>query len=158
MNFFQTLLRPDFEEEPDKALVARAANLVQVGEFQFLQLAYREWHGENMPEAMTDRLFAQYMLYDQVPAWARHYARRIIELDRQGRLDDQDPRFHRFDHDYKTVVPEGVRRFALAASMIVVVLVGSVVIGDFTADKGTSILPPYFNENELTPANTKLTP
>ena len=38
--FFQTLIQPDREEHPERALIARAANLLQVGEFQLLQLAY----------------------------------------------------------------------------------------------------------------------
>ncbi len=155
MNFFQTLLRPDLEEEPDKALVARAANLVQVGEFQLLQLAYREWHGEDLPDAMTGRLFRQYMLNNGVPAWARHYARQIVELDRHGRLDDRDPRFHRYDCDYGSLAPRSVHRFALAASMIAVVLLGGVVMGDFATGDGHSILPPYFDENELSPPGAK---
>ena len=158
MNFFQTLLRPDFEELPDKALVGRAANLLQVGEFQFLQLAYREWHGENLPDAMIDRLFDLYMLGDQVPVWARHYARRIVELSNQGRLDDRNPGFHRFDHDYRTSAPHGVRDFAIAASMIVVLLFGGIVISDIATEDGTSILPPYFDAKELPPIKTKLFP
>ena len=149
MNLFKTLLRPDLEEAPDKAVVARAANLVQVGEFQLLQLAYREWHGRDLPEAMTGPLFRHYMLHDGVPAWARHYARWIVELDRSGRLDDRDSRFHRFDRDYGSVAPHGVRRFTLAASMIAVVLFGGVVIGDLAVGDGHAILPPYFDENEI---------
>lgn len=158
MNFFQTLLRPDLEDMPDKALVGRAANLLQVGEFQFLQLAYHEWHGENLPAASLDPLFAQFMLHDHVPAWARHYARRIVEFDRQGVLDDRDPRYHRFDHDYSAIEPQGVRHFALAASMIAVVLVGGIVVSDLATDQGTSILPPYFDAKELAPIKTDLIP
>ena len=141
MSFLRTLLHPDVEEAPDKALVARAANLVQLGEFQFLQLAYREWHGEELPEAMIDPLFRRYMLQDRVPPWARHYARRIAELDRQGRLDDRAPRFRRLDGGYGASAPRGLRRFVLAASVV-------------AAGKSSSILPPYFDENELTPAGT----
>ncbi len=154
MSFLRTLLRPDVEEAPDKALVAHAANLVQLGEFQFLQLAYREWHGEELPEAMIDPLFRRYMLQDRAPAWARHYARRIAELDRQGRLDDRAPRFRRLDGDYGTSAPRGLRRFVLAASVVAAALAGGIVVGDLAAGKSSSILPPYFDENELTPAGT----
>ena len=65
--FFQTLIRPDREESAQRAEVAKAANLLQVGEFQFLQLAYSEWHGEEMSEELINHLFMAYMLYDQVP-------------------------------------------------------------------------------------------
>ena len=151
VTFLQTLIRPDREESAQRAEVAKAANLLQVGEFQFLQLAYREWHGEDLPEAMTGPLFRQYMLRDGVPAWARHYARRILALDRSGLLDDRDPRFHRFDSDYGATAPRGFRRFALAASTVAAVLLSGVVIGDFAANNGQSILPPYFDANDLDP-------
>ena len=69
MDFFKTLIRPDHEKYPERAQVGRAANLLQVGEFQFLQLAYREWFGHDMPTAMFNRLFDSYMLGDGVPYW-----------------------------------------------------------------------------------------
>ena len=67
---FQTLLRPDREEDSDRAEVAKAANLLQTGEFQLLQLAYYAWHGAEMPEAANDTIFRSYMLLSRVPAWA----------------------------------------------------------------------------------------
>lgn len=36
MNFFDVLIHPNREENPERAEVARAANLLQVGEFQLL--------------------------------------------------------------------------------------------------------------------------
>ena len=78
MEFFQTLIRPDREENSQRAEVCKAANHLQVGEFQFLQLAYREWHKDEMPEELSNSIFKSYMLRDEVPHWARHYGRRII--------------------------------------------------------------------------------
>ena len=42
MKFFKALLRPDREEleSKEKAVISAAANLLQIGEFQLLQLAY----------------------------------------------------------------------------------------------------------------------
>jgi len=44
MNFFETLIHPDREEleNAERVLVCRAANVLQIGEFQLLQLAYKE--------------------------------------------------------------------------------------------------------------------
>ena len=99
MTLLQTLIRPDREESAQRAEVARAANLLQVGEFQFLQLAYSRWHGEEMPEEVINRMFMAYMLHDQVPYWARHHAHHILALDGQGALDEADPAYHRYDRD-----------------------------------------------------------
>ena len=86
--FFETLLRPDKDEveNMDRREVGQAANILQVGEFQLLQLAYREWHGGDLPEDQVDRLFHAYMIDSTVPHWARHYARQIIRLNDAGRV------------------------------------------------------------------------
>ena len=99
--FFETLIRPDKEEldNMDRREVGRAANVLQVGEFQLLQLAYRDWHDEDLPEFMVDRLFHDYMIHNDVPPWARHYARKILRLDETGEISD-DHRYHRYDNDY----------------------------------------------------------
>ena len=45
---WETLLHPDREElaMKERLVVISAANQLQVGEFQLLQLAYREWFDE----------------------------------------------------------------------------------------------------------------
>jgi len=151
MNFFETLIRPDKEEQTERAEVARAANFLQVGEFQLLQLAYKEWHGQDLPEALVDRLFAAYMLHNEVPHWARQYARNILRLEEQGRLDDLDPKYHRYDADYHTHVPGGVRRFFAAAAVLVLCLGGSLLFAELATGDSTSVLPPYFERDELRP-------
>ena len=64
MRFFHTLLHPDGDELKlkDRLVVISAANQLQVGEFQLLQLAYRDWFGKNLPEETFSRLFSSYML------------------------------------------------------------------------------------------------
>ena len=150
MNFFETLIRPDHEDPSDRAEVARAANLLQVGEFQLLQLAYEEWYGRRLPEALVDRLFAAYMFHNEVPHWARQYARNILRLEEEGRLDDRDPAYHRYDADYHTHVPNGVRRFVVAAGVVILCLGGGLAIAEYAVGKGGgSVLPPYFERGEL---------
>ena len=151
MNFFQTLLHPDREELEmgDRMIVSSAANLLQVGEFQFLQLAYREWFDKDLPEALVARLFTSYMLHNEVPHWARHYARLIMMREERGQLDETDPTFHRYDHDYHTFVPQGVRKFLTAVGLLSLFMVTAILVASMTVDKPTSLLPPYFNEKEL---------
>lgn len=151
MNFFKTLLHPDREEleNGERVLIARAANILQVGEFQLLQLAYREWFGHDLPEAKVSQLFTSYMLHDAVPHWARHYARQIIELDDQGRLDDADPDWHRYDSDYQTAVPHGRRQFAVAVAAIVILVGGGILLAELSVGPSQSRLPPYFDKKEL---------
>jgi len=148
---WETLLRPDQEEQqhPERTEVARAANHLQVGEFQLLQLAYREWHDQDLPIALVDRLFNAYMLHDEVPHWARHYARQINRLADEGRIHDQDPRYHRYDHEYVTHVPEGRRKFAVAVGIVAVCFAGAIMLAQNSARRSLTILPPYFDETEL---------
>ena len=148
-SFFKTLMRPDREEDPEQTLIARAANVLQVGEFQFLQLAYADWHGRDMPSEMSSNLFAAYMLRNEVPAWARHFARWVLRQAEIGLIDSKDPSFHRYDNDYVTYVPNGVRKFILASMAVVFVVVLSILIGQTADLHGTSVLPPYFDRSDL---------
>ncbi len=149
--FLKTLLRPDREEEPERAEVAKAANLLQIGEFQLLQLAYLAWHGREMPEAANNSMFRAYMLDGQVPAWARHYARRVIELDERGDLDDCDPRYHRYDTEYFKALPLGARRLVLAVCCLAFFIVGALAVGYVAPVEVTSLHPPFFSEKQLSP-------
>ena len=152
MSLLQTLLKPDREENPERALIGHAANLLQVGEFQFLQLAYADWHGQDMPSSMTDKIFAEYMLRGVIPIYARAYARKIVGQEKAGSLDMWNPKFHRFDAEYHTTVPNGMRNFVVSVIMIAAVIFGGILVSHFSIDCGmdsSSILPPYFQERNL---------
>lgn len=151
MNFFSTLLHPDREEleMEDRMIVSSAANILQVGEFQLLQLAYQEWFGEDLPEAMVTQVFSAYMLRNEVPHWARHYARVILMREEQGILAENDARYHRYDHQYHTTVPRGVQQFCLVSGLLALALVAGIVIANSTVTQPTTRLPPYFDREEL---------
>lgn len=146
MNLLETLIRPDKEEEDDRSEVVKAANLLQVGEFQLLQLAFYDWHKRDMPESIIDRLFANYMLHSEVPFWARQYARKIIAQEANGELNDHEPYYHRYDADYHINVPGGVRKFAWAAGIIFVAIFGGIILADQVTRTGGSVFPPYFKK------------
>ena len=149
INFIKTLMRPDQEEDPERTVVARAANILQVGEFQLMQLAYHDWYGQELPAALCDQLFQAYMLRDAIPTWARHYARRIIDFEDRGLIDCNDAYYHRYDREYVTHVPQGVRQFTWASVILASVLVLGVVLGELAAGEGASMLPPYFDERDF---------
>jgi len=116
-----------------------------------LQLAYADWYGKDMPKGTSDRLFQAYMMDNEVPPWARRYALWVIRQDEIGLLDDNDVRYHRFDHDYVTYVPNGVRKFIVASLIVVFFMSGAILIGHLAGAKATSVLPPYFEQKELPP-------
>ena len=151
MNFFKALLRPDREEAENAAhaVVAKAANLLQVGEFQFLQLAYREWFGDDLPESAMDALFKSYMLNGEVPFWARQYARQILQLDADGGLISSDPRYHRYDSEFGARAKFDARSVWLALGLLVVTVGGGLAIDEFEAGSNTSMFPPFLSDDEL---------
>ena len=150
-SFWRTLLHPDHEEleMKDRLVVISAANQLQIGEFQLLQLAYRDWYDKDLPEALMSKLFRSYMLHNQVPYWARHYARRIIEGYERGELDDNARSFHRYDHEYHTSTPRGVQRFCVATAGVLIAVFGSIYVASQVVDGTTSMLPPYFEEKDF---------
>jgi len=147
--FFRTLWRPDREEDPERTVIARAANVLQVGEFQLLQLAYAEWHGHELPQSDCGQLFHSYMLHGDTPDWARQYAEWVLRQDEIGLIDSGDPAFHRYDHDYVTHVPQGLRKFCLASMFFVFVFMAALLVAQLSGATATSVLPPYFEPREL---------
>jgi hypothetical protein len=153
--FFETLLRPDRDDDAECGEIARAANLLQIGEFQLLQLAYFSWHGQEMSEQESNATFQTYMIGALVPPWARHYARQIIARAELGDLEDDSPQYHRYDSEYFRAVPLGARRLAVAVACLALVVGGGILVGHLASGGSTSVLPPYFDEKELTPARAE---
>ena len=46
----KTLIKPDWDDDPKRSKILHAANLLQIGEFQLIQLAYKVWYKEDLPE------------------------------------------------------------------------------------------------------------
>jgi len=148
-NFLRTFIHPEHEEDPEHSEISEAANILQVGEFQLLQLAYFDWHGQELSEKEQNRLFAAYMLDKQVTPWMRHYARKIIELNAQGQLDFQDPVYHRYDHEFGKPLLPGQRHFIWVVLLLLLAIVGIIILSMCTVQKSGSVFPPYFGDQEL---------
>lgn len=150
---FDALMRPDFEAEPARARVAEAANLLEIGEYQLLQLAYRARFGRDLDERTGDRLFETFMIRSQVPDWATHYALGILDLEQRGQLDARNPAYHVYDRRFVTHMPDGARHFAWAAMIIAILLSSGLYVSVLSVDEVTSVLPPYFERDELPNGN-----
>ena len=148
---WQTLLRPDHDDEEmkERTVLIAAANQLQVGEFQFMQLAYLEWFGEDLPEALISKLFTDYMLKSEVPFWARDYARKILDGCDRGTIDENAPQYHRYDHEYGKPVPHAIRRFSIAVACLVLFLGGGILLASITVKNPASMFPPYLELEDL---------
>ena len=153
MKFFDALLHPDREEDPARAKITHAANLLQVGEFQLLQLAFADWHGREMSDEEERYFFRSFALGNEVPPYLRHYARTIVAQADDGRLNIDAPAYHRFDNDFsRRHVADGWNRFLVVATVIVGVVGGGIVMASYTVKatgRCTETLPPCFTEAEL---------
>ena len=150
MNLLDALLHPERDENPERALVAHAANLLEVGEFQLVELAFAAWFGREMTEAEGHRYFDLYCVGSRVPPWLMHFARTIIEREANGELNEHEPHYHRFDRDYRSSrLPNGVRQFIVAVTIVCGVLGGAIVFASYSADCGASQYPPCFSHAEL---------
>ena len=148
-NFFKTLLHPDHDDDPERSLISRAANILQIGEFQLLQLAYNDWHGSEIAGTELDRLFGDYMLRQQVTHWMRHYARTIIDGYESGQIDIDEPYYHRYDHTYTRYEHDGRRKFITAVMILIIAIFGSILLSHWTIQGKGSIFPPYFGHEDL---------
>lgn len=153
MKFLQALLHPDHDEDPERALIIHAANLLQIGEFQLLQLAFERWHGREMSAAEGDRYFRLFMLEGRNLPFVLHYARQIVTLEGEGRLNDAAPQYHRYDRDYfRTPLGTGWRRFVVAATIVLGALGGGFAMASYSVEvsgKCASNLPPCITQQEL---------
>ena len=153
-DLWRTLLKPDREEHEntDKGEVVKAANILQVGEFQLLQLAYAEWHDRDLPEHEISQLFTRYMLKDEVPSWARHFARRVLEAYAASEIDADHPYFHRFDHDYfGKPAPKEARQLGHLVLIVAIFVMAGLLMTQLSLDgRSLSLFPPFHVEGEFT--------
>ena len=56
-DFLHTIIKPDWDDNPKRSEILNAANLLQIGEFQLIQLAYKVWYKENLPENKINEWF-----------------------------------------------------------------------------------------------------
>ena len=82
----KTLIKPDWDDNPKRSEILHAANLLQIGEFQLIQLAYKVWYKEDLPEEKINKIFSEYMVSGIIPIWVTYYAKDILKLEKANVL------------------------------------------------------------------------
>ncbi|SVE06348.1 uncharacterized protein METZ01_LOCUS459202, partial [marine metagenome] len=106
----KTLIKPDWDDNPKRSEILHAANLLQIGEFQLIQLAYKVWYNENLPEDKINKIFSEYMITGIIPIWVTYYAKDILKLDQANVLDSYNEKYHVYDHEFGAYIYNNQQR------------------------------------------------
>ena len=152
----KTLIKPDWDENPKRSLIIQAANLVQVGEFQLIQLAYKTWYDEELPENKINNIFNEYMLTDIIPIWVTDYANDILKLEKAGVLDGNQKKYHVYDNEFGEYIhdeKQRKKRGVFYAIIIGIVFVASHYMAiQYVKDEGSAgFYPPYIEKRVVYP-------
>ena len=151
----RTLIKPDWDDDPKRSEILDAANLLQVGEFQLVQLAYKDWYREELAEDKIDKIFGEYMFKKIIPIWATFYARDIKKLDKTNALNIYDEKYHIYDYEFGEYYNEKERRNRgiLYATIVAIVFIASHYMAiSYVEDEGSAgFYPPYIEKSVVFP-------
>ncbi len=152
----RTLIKPDWEDNPKRSAILHAANLLQIGEFQLIQLAYKVWYGENLPEDKINNIFSEYMVTGIIPIWVTYYAKDILKLDKANVLDSYNKKYHVYDHEFGKYIyddKQRKRRGIVYATIIIFVFIAShyMAINYVEDEASASFYPPYIEKRVVYP-------
>ena len=150
----KTLIKPDWDESPKRSEILHAANLLQIGEFQLIQLAYKVWYKENLPEDKINNIFSEYMITGIIPIWVTAYAKDILKLDQANVLDSYNEKYHVYDHEFGAYIYDNSqrrRRGVLYATIIVCVFVVTHFMAANYVEEPASFYPPYIEKRVVYP-------
>ena len=152
----KTLVKPDWDDSPKRSEILHAANLLQVGEFQLIQLAYKVWYNKELPEERINKIFKEYMISGIIPIWVTYYARDIIKMDDAKVLDSFNERYHVYDHEFgKHIDNENQRRRrGIFYSMIIafVFIASHYMAANYVSiDEPAGFYPPYVEKKVVYP-------
>ena len=152
----KTLVKPDWDDNPKRSEILNAANILQIGEFQLIQLAYKVWFREDLPENKINKIFEEYMIRGIMPIWVTYYAKDIIKLDNANVLNSYDEKYHVYDHEFGTYIYDNKqrrRRGVLYATIIAFVFIASHYMAiNYVDDEGSAgFYPPYIEKRVVYP-------
>jgi len=152
----KTLIKPDWDDNPKRSEILHAANLLHVGEFQLIQLAYKVWYNEDLPEDKINKIFSEYMVTGIIPIWVTHYAQDILKLNKANVLDSFNDKYHVYDHEfgkYISTEKQRKRRGIFYALIIGIVFVGSHYMAiNYVEEEGSAgFYPPYVEKRVVYP-------
>ena len=150
----KTLIKPDWEENPKRSLIIQAANLIQIGEFQLIQLAYKAWYRNDLPEEKINTIFNEYMVTGIIPIWVTYYAKDVIKLDKANVLDSYNKKYHIYDHEFGQHIDNERQR--KSRGIFYTILIGFVFIAShymaiYNVEESASFYPPYIEKKIVYP-------
>tara|TARA_B100000686_G_scaffold315408_1_gene362321 strand:+ start:738 stop:1253 length:516 start_codon:yes stop_codon:yes gene_type:complete len=148
----KTLIKPDWEDNPKRSEILHAANLLQVGEFQLIQLAYKVWYGKELPEDKISKIFSEYMITGIIPIWVTYYAKDILKLDKAKVLDAYNQKYHIYDHEFGEYIKDDrqrKRRGTLYATIVLFVFIAShyMAANYVSIEEPADLFPPYLEKS-----------
>ena len=150
----KTLVKPDWDDNPKRSEILHAANLLQIGEFQLIQLAYKVWFKKNLPENRINKIFSEYMITGIIPIWVSYYARDIIKMDKANVLNGYDEKYHVYDHEFGEFLhsdEQRKRKGILYSLIIVFVFVASHYMAANYVEEPAGFYPPYVEKRVVYP-------
>ena len=150
----KTLIKPDWDDDPKRSEILQASNLLQIGEFQLIQLAYKVWYKEDLPEDKINKIFSEYMITGIIPIWVSYYAKDILKLDQANVLDSYNEKYHVYDHEFGEYIynnKQRRRRGIFYAIIIGLVFVVSHYMAANYLEEPADFFPPYIEKSVVYP-------
>ena len=152
----KTLIKPDWDDNPKRSEILHAANLLHIGEFQLIQLAYKSWYSEDLPEDKINKIFSEYMVTGIIPIWVTDYAQNILKLNKANVLDSFNDKYHVYDHEfgkYISTEKQRRRRGIFYALIVGIVFIASHYMAiNYVEDEGSAgFYPPYVEKRVVYP-------
>ena len=150
----RTLIKPDWDDNPKRSEILYAANLLQIGEFQLIQLAYNIWFKKKLPENKINKIFEEYMIKGIIPIWVTYYAKDIIKLDNANVLNEYDEKYHVYDHEFGEQIyndRQRKKRGIQYSIIIIFVFFISHYMAVNYVEEPASFYPPYIEKRVVYP-------
>ena len=150
----KTLIKPDWDDNPKRSKIIHAANLLHIGEFQLIQLAYKVWYNKELPEEKINKIFSEYMVTGIIPIWVTYYAKDIIKMENANVLNSHDDKYHVYDHEFGSYIRDEKqrrRRGIFYAIIIGFVFLSSHYMAVNYSEEPAGFYPPYIEKRVVYP-------
>ena len=150
----KTLIKPDWDDNPKRSKILNAANLLQIGEFQLIQLAYKVWYNKDLPEDKINKIFSEYMVTGIIPIWVTFYAQDILKLNKANVLDAYNEKYHTYDHEFGEYISN--RKQRRRRGIFYVIIIGFVFVASHymainSVEEPAGFFPPYVEKKVVFP-------
>ncbi len=148
----KTLVKPDWDDNPKRSEILNAANILQIGEFQLIQLAYKVWYKKDLPEEKINKIFSEYMVSGIIPIWVTYYAIDILKMENANVLNAYDEKYHVYDHEFGESIKDEKKRKRLGifyAFIVGIVFIGShyMAANYVSIEEPADLFPPYVEKS-----------